>query len=198
MNIGNLNFEAEEYWRTIEQALRDESAVVMSQDATIKYTFQRMDESEDRKDKVESPGVYVLDADGKQIQEIRDPSFGLLVPGEAVRRANIQQLRAWFDCDRKEFDVVANDLVSNDDSARRMLRFNEWRMRSTELHYHALEQRLRRGETVSWSETLPNFESFRRRMRLPAVLSGTRFTIGWESFAHALLKEDDLVGSLAR
>ncbi len=199
-SIGGENFHADDYWRAVEQALRDGAASVTSQSTAKEYRFVRVSGGNlERGSENEFPKISVVDTEGNQAGEMNDPSLGLLLPDEVARRTTVLRLRGWFDCGREEFEAEANELVETEDPAKGMGRLYEWRTRSTELFYHELEARLRRQEDITFPELMPpSLASLAHRLQLPLKVSEGKFEGVWEKSAEAFLEIDELLAVLAR
>lgn len=200
VSIGGESFHADDYWRAVEQALREGAATLTSQSTAKEYRFVRVSSGNlERGNEDEFPKISVIDNEGNQASEMNDPSLGLLLPDKEARRTTVLRLRGWFDCGREEFEAEANKLVANEDPAKRMGCLYEWRTRSTELYYHELEARLRRQEDITFPELMPpSLASLAHRLHLPLKLSEGKFEQEWEKSAKAFLETDELLAVLAR
>jgi nucleoside phosphorylase/tetratricopeptide (TPR) repeat protein len=198
--VSGINFPLHDYWKATEKTLSEGIAIISSIDTETEYRLVKTvsdDKCANGNDTF--PAITLIDSDGNQVEVISDPTLGLLLPDVQGRRAALEKLRKWFDCGQKEFEEEADTLSSIEDVVTRATRLHEWRTRSTELYYSSLDRRFRANESVSWSELLPpSAESLAGRFRLPPILDNESFTEIWKESASALLREEDLLGVIAR
>lgn len=198
ITTNNINFEFEEYWKSVEITLEKGSSTIESED--LKQFNLVKEQSNDSGNNI-FPVIKIETLDGEQIGEINDSSLGILNPNVNDRRLLLKKLRQWFDVNDDNFEVIANDLINIVEPLERVKSFLEWRDNSTEFFYLNLEQKFRTNNYfITWEELLPpSANNLLGRFRLPTTVSNSNdFAKIWKGAVIELLKEDDLIPIIAR
>ncbi|HQU81687.1 MAG TPA: hypothetical protein PKY59_01090, partial [Pyrinomonadaceae bacterium] len=199
VTIPGANFNADEYWRTIEKSFAGETVSLKSADTNKEYLF--LPESSQEKTDIDQlfPTFKVTDLEGNQIDEIQDPSFGIFNADEKTRLEVINKLRSWFDCNQTEFEKQANEIAQTSDSIERVTRFYKVRETSMVYYYRNLEDSFRKREIITWQELMPpSAENLAGYFRLPLCTNEKDISQIWSEAADSLLNEEELPVAISR
>ncbi len=199
VSVSGANFNADEYWRTIEKSFAGEAVSLKSADTEKEYLFLSESSEEKTDEDRLFPTFKVTDIEGNQVNEIQDPSFGIFSADEKTRLEVIYKVRSWFDCKQTEFEKQANEIAQESDSIERVTRFYKVRETSIVYYYRNLEDRFRQREIITWQELMPlSAENLAGYFRLPLSTNGKNFSQIWSEAADSLLNEDELPVVISR
>lgn len=199
VTVVDVNFNADDYWRAIEQTVTGEKVSVEAVDSE-KECFFLLEQTDEKTDADRLfPTIQITDTEGNQLGVVQDPSFGILAPDVETRLAVINKLRSWFDCRQEEFEREANEIASIKDSIERVSRFYKVRESSTVFFYNDLEEKFRRRDHLTWQELMPpSTASLTGYFRLPTSIDGKGFPEVWSEAADSLLDEEELIIAISR
>jgi hypothetical protein len=195
--VGSLNFPVSDFWRTVELALRGETAVIEARETGTEYRLVTV--PSENGDEQSWPIVKVIDGEGKIVGTIGDTLLGLLSQNEDERRRTLQRHRHVFDLAQSDFEHEIDRIVQIEDVRERMDSARTWLHESAENYYQELERRILHKRSFLWSELIPSTPAgLLRHYRLSASLEGKTFRDLWQKAITSLLADEDLLAVLER
>lgn len=198
VNVSELNFEADEYWKAIEKTLKKKQIAVKTIDLDTEYVFTLEKNIKEEDDNL-FPTIKISDLNGEKVAMVKDPSFGVLAESKKTRINAIYKLRSWFDCNLEDFRKIANEIASIKNPINRVSQFFKIRQRSIVFFYDELEHKYRKKEIKTWQELMPpsaiNFAGY---FYLPPSIGNKTFPEIWQIAANEILKEEDVFLAISR
>lgn len=194
VTVGDLNFEADQFYRAATRALNNEESGVspLPFETTI-ILRPSADASERNVLYAEHPN------DQKEIRIVSD-EFILLRESMAERETILNQHPEWFDCSQETRERAIAEIATTQDPVERIRKLNTWRNASAAMFYAETERKLRAREIIEIEEFLPpSSEGLVRHFKLnPNVGPGDAFRDGLEVAAKTLILEEGLSAAIER
>jgi hypothetical protein len=199
VSAGEVNFDANEYWKSIEKVMAGEKVAIVTADFNKNYYFQLLRNEESKETELLFPTIEILDTENNQIDIVQDPSFGILAADVSTRLEVISKVRNWFDCKQEKFEKQASEIAQIRDTIERVTRFYNIRETSLVCYYTDIEARIRRRDTITWQELMPpSAESLVGYFRLPISTNSKTFSEIWSDAVDSLLNDEELAIVISR
>jgi hypothetical protein len=192
INVGNYQFEADEFWNTIGQVAKVSKVKVTPKNCDYQISIVLDPTSK------ESGILSIVDPKEKKPLTIRIPEFEVLSPRKVSLISFLRKSRDLFDCTDQELTEIIDNIISAPTLRARVDRFLKSQEMNLGRQYSKLLERLRERQNFTVSELLPPNGVDVARFYHVNVNAQKSFSLIWKDSAASLLKSSGIVETLRR
>ena len=198
ITINNINFAATDYWQAVEKVVNGQEASIKAYETSTDYFLTLHPAAEEVESSPLFPLIRLMDAERREVSQMRDNLFGVLQVEPADRLHALNEQRELFDYRQPDFENEARVITGIKDPTERVRRFYNEIENSTEFFYSQIEDRIRRRDDITWPELMPPAaENLAGYFRLPVDGADRDFTALLSESAELLLAEKSLKDAIA-
>jgi nucleoside phosphorylase len=199
VDIGSIQFDADDFWRAAADAVNGRSAQVSARKEEVDapdevYTFTA--------DTADDPRIVLVVSGPGAPEPYRygDPILGVLKDDMSEREAVLMLYRSWFDTDGSAFESYVKEVASIADPRARFDRVNASREKSADYFYWKLREQSVANNRIPGSGLLPaSVDSLLRHFGLPTTIGEQfDFPIELPTAAARLAADQGLAAALSR
>ena len=194
ISIGDLSFEAEDFFRVAAEAINGRRAKIRPTGSIARVFFEPPEAPS-------PPGAFSFAHPlTGQKQNVANPELALLRESATEREDLLRRNRDWFDCLEPDFERAVAEIASEDNPRIRIEQADSWRRSSAEVHYRELHEKLRGKRSFLLADLIPpSVDGLLRHLRLPSAPSpGLEFKQLITSAAESLADTEDLPTAISR